>query len=126
MVTKKNTIRGSVGLCCRVVWQPTDVKAELRACRMAKKAARKRKPNAAFMRPVQPGDALGEVVGTKPIPRTEVAKKLWAYIKRNKLQDPKNKRMIKTDDALRAIFGSKSDTEPDPGLRALARLYEKL
>jgi chromatin remodeling complex protein RSC6 len=75
---------------------------------MAKKAASKRKPNAAFMKPVQPSDTLAEVVGSKPIPRTEVTKKLWAYIKKNKLQDQKNKRMIKADDALKAVFGGKS------------------
>ena len=66
-----------------------------------------RKPNAAFMKPMQPDDALGEVVGTKPIPRTEVTKKLWAYIKKNGLQDKKNKRNINADDKLRAVFGGK-------------------
>ena len=75
---------------------------------MAKKAASKRKPNAAFMRPVQPSAALSEVVGSKPIPRTEVTKKLWAYIKKNKLQDAKNKRMINADATLKAVFGGKS------------------
>ena len=75
---------------------------------MAKKAATKRKPNAAFMRPVQPDDTLAEVVGNKPIPRTEVTKKLWAYIKKNKLQDQKNKRMIKADDTLKTVFGGKA------------------
>ncbi len=75
---------------------------------MAKKAASKRKPNAAFMRPVQPDDVLAEVVGSKPLPRTEVTKKLWAYIKKNKLQDQKNKRMIKADDTLKNVFGGKS------------------
>ena len=75
---------------------------------MAKKAASKRKPNAAFMRPVQPSDTLADVVGSKPIPRTEVTKKLWAYIKKNKLQDQKNKRMIKADDALKPVFGGKA------------------
>ena len=75
---------------------------------MAKKAVSKRKPNAAFMRPVQPSDTLAAVVGNKPIPRTEVTKRLWAYIKKNKLQDAKNKRMIKADDALKAIFGGKA------------------
>ena len=74
---------------------------------MAKKAS-KRKPNAAFMKPVQPSDALSEVVGDKPIPRTEVTKKLWAYIKRNGLQDKKNRRMIKSDDTLKPIFGGKA------------------
>jgi upstream activation factor subunit UAF30 len=75
---------------------------------MAKKAASKRKPNAAFMKPVQPSDTLSDVVGSKPIPRTEVTKRLWAYIKKNKLQDQKNKRMIKADDTLKAVFGGKS------------------
>jgi upstream activation factor subunit UAF30 len=78
---------------------------------MAKKAAKKktaRKPNAAFMKPVQPSASLAEVVGSKPIPRTEVTKKLWQYIKKNKLQDPKNKRMIKADPALKTVFGGKA------------------
>jgi chromatin remodeling complex protein RSC6 len=72
---------------------------------MAKKA--KRKPNAAFMKPVQPDAKLAEVVGAKPIPRTEVTKKLWAYIKKNGLQDKKNKRMINADDTLQAVFAGK-------------------
>ena len=73
---------------------------------MAKKAAKKsaRKPNAAFMKPMTPSAALSEVVGSKPIPRTEVTKKLWAYIKKNGLQDKKNKRMINADDKLKVIF----------------------
>jgi upstream activation factor subunit UAF30 len=75
---------------------------------MAKKATSKRKPNAAFMRPVTPDAALSEVVGSKPLPRTELTKKLWAYIKKNKLQDQKNKRMIKSDDTLKAVFGGKA------------------
>jgi chromatin remodeling complex protein RSC6 len=77
----------------------------------ARKVAAKgggRKPNAAFMRPVQPSDALAQVVGEKPLPRTELTKKLWAYIKKNGLQDQKNKRMIKADDRLKPIFGGKS------------------
>jgi chromatin remodeling complex protein RSC6 len=72
---------------------------------MAKKS--KRKPNAAFMKPVQPDAKLSEVVGAKPIPRTEVTKKLWAYIKKNGLQDKKNKRMINADDTLQGVFGGK-------------------
>ena len=78
---------------------------------MAKKTAKKsaaRKPNAAFMKPMTPSAALSEVVGSKPIPRTEVTKKLWAYIKKNKLQDAKNRRNIKADDALKAVFGGKA------------------
>ena len=74
---------------------------------MAKKAAAKRKPNAAFMKPVQPSAALSEVVGSKAIPRTEVTKKLWAYIKKNGLQDKKNKRMINSDETLKTVFGGK-------------------
>ncbi len=69
--------------------------------------ATKRKPNAAFMKPVQPDTLLGAVVGTKAMPRTEVTKKIWAYIKRNGLQDKKNKRMINADDKLKAVFGGK-------------------
>jgi len=75
---------------------------------MAKKAAAKRKPNAAFMKPVQPSAALSEVVGSKAIPRTEVTKKLWAYIKKNGLQDQTNKRQINADANLKAVFGGKS------------------
>jgi upstream activation factor subunit UAF30 len=67
-----------------------------------------RKPSAAFMKPMTPSSALAEIVGPKPIPRTEVTKKLWAYIKKNKLQDPKNKRMIKADAALKEVFGGKA------------------
>ena len=73
----------------------------------AKKAAA-RKPNAAFMRPVTPSATLAAVIGDKPVPRTEVTKKLWAYIKKNGLQDQKNKRMIKADDALKTVFGGKA------------------
>ena len=67
-----------------------------------------RKANAAFMAPVTPSAALAPVVGAKPIPRTEVTKRLWAYIKKNKLQDQKNKRMIKSDATLKAVFGGKA------------------
>ena len=72
----------------------------------AKKAA-KRKPNAAFMKAMQPDAALGAVVGGSPMPRTEVTKKIWGYIKRNGLQDSKNRRMINADDKLNAVFGGK-------------------
>ena len=73
-----------------------------------KTSGRRGTANAAFMRPVTPDDAVGEVVGSKPIPRTEVTKRLWAYIKKNGLQDKKNKRMINADDTLRRVFGGKS------------------
>jgi upstream activation factor subunit UAF30 len=78
------------------------------AKKTAKKKAAKRKPNAAFMKAMTPSPALAEVVGAKPIPRTEVTKKLWAYIKKNKLQDAKNKRMIKADASLKNVFGGKA------------------
>jgi chromatin remodeling complex protein RSC6 len=72
-----------------------------------KKKAAKRKPSAAFMKPLKPSSALAEVVGSSPLPRTQVVKKLWAYIKKNKLQDPKNKRNINADAKLAKVFGGK-------------------
>ncbi len=71
------------------------------------KAKVKRKPNAAFMKPMTPSAALGAVIGTNAMPRTEVTKKIWVYIKKNKLQDAKNRRMINADDKLRDVFGGK-------------------
>ncbi|MGZ5219118.1 MAG: SWIB/MDM2 domain-containing protein [Chitinophagaceae bacterium] len=76
-----------------------------------KKAAKKksaRKPSAAFMKALTPSPALAEVVGSKPLPRTEVVKKLWVYIKANKLQDKANRRMINADAKLKPIFGGKA------------------
>ena len=73
----------------------------------AKKPAAKRKPNAAFMKPVTPSAILAAVIGSTPAPRTEVTKKIWDYIKKNKLQDPVNKRMINGDEKLKAVFGGK-------------------
>jgi upstream activation factor subunit UAF30 len=78
------------------------------AKKAAKKAAKKksaRKPNAAFMAPLQPSATLGEVVGSKPIPRTEIVKKVWDYVKKNNLQDKKNRRMINADSKLKPLFG---------------------
>ena len=72
---------------------------------MAKKAARK--PNAAFMKPVTPDATLAAVVGAAPLPRTELTKKLWAYIKKNGLQDKKVRTQINADDKLKAVFGGK-------------------
>ena len=74
----------------------------------AKKKTAASTPNAAFMKPVTPSATLAEVVGSKPIPRTEVTKKLWAYIKKNGLQDAKNRRMINADATLKAVFGGKA------------------
>ena len=72
---------------------------------VAKKA--KRKPNAAFMAPLTLSPALAEVVGSKPLPRTEIIKKIWEYIKKNKLQDSKNRRMINADAKLKVVFAGK-------------------
>ena len=70
-----------------------------------KSSGKKRTPNAAFMKPMQPSSDLANVVGSSPMPRTEVTKKLWQYIKRKGLQDSKNRRMINADENLRPIFG---------------------
>ncbi len=90
-----------------------------------KKAAPKkktaRKPNAAFMKPVTPSETLATIVGAKPIPRTEVTKKLWGYIKKNGLQDAKNKRMINADANLKAVFGGKTSVN----MFAMTKLVSK-
>jgi upstream activation factor subunit UAF30 len=72
-----------------------------------KSSGRKRAPNPAFMRPMQPDEALGAVVGTTPMPRTEITKRLWGYIKKNGLQDAKERRQINADDKLTRVFGGK-------------------
>ena len=72
---------------------------------VVKKAAAKRKPNAAFMKAMTPSSALAAIVGANPLPRTEVTKKVWDYIKKNKLQDAVNKRNINADDKLKAVLG---------------------
>ncbi|MBL7877688.1 MAG: hypothetical protein JNL53_18630 [Cyclobacteriaceae bacterium] len=77
----------------------------------AKKVAKKksaRKPNAAFMAPLTPSATLAEVIGSKPVPRTQMIKKIWEYIKKNNLQDKKNRRMINADAKLKALFGGKN------------------
>jgi chromatin remodeling complex protein RSC6 len=73
----------------------------------AKKAKTARKPNAAFMKPLTPSAALAAVIGSKPLPRTDVTKKVWDYIKKHKLQDSVNRRNINADDALKAVFNGK-------------------
>jgi upstream activation factor subunit UAF30 len=75
--------------------------------KVAAKKKSARKPNAAFMKPMKPDAALAAVVGANPIPRTEITKRLWAYIKKNGLQDKVNKRNIKADDKLKVVFGGK-------------------
>ena len=73
----------------------------------AKKKKKKRKPSAAFMKPMKPSASLAEVIGAKPLPRTQVTKKLWLYIKKKKLQDSKKRTMINADPKLKVVFGGK-------------------
>jgi chromatin remodeling complex protein RSC6 len=82
-------------------------KSKTKAKSKATKSKSARKPNAAFMRPVQPDDKLAAIVGSKPLPRSELTKKLWDYIKKNKLQDAKKKTQINADDSLKAVFNGK-------------------
>src|SRR3954471_4970840 len=81
--------------------------AAKRPAAKAKKPASKRKPNAAFMKPMTVSSTLASVIGSNPMPRTEVTSKLWGYIKKNNLQDKTNRRMINADDKLRDVFGGK-------------------
>ncbi|HEX2531460.1 MAG TPA: SWIB/MDM2 domain-containing protein [Burkholderiaceae bacterium] len=91
--------------------KPVAKKAAAKAKPAAKKPAAKkaaaRKPNAAFMKPMTPSTVLAAVIGATPLPRTEVTKKIWDYIKKSKLQDALNKRMINADEKLKAVFGGK-------------------
>ena len=82
-------------------------KATKPAKKVVKKAGAKRKPNAAFMKPVTPSAMLAAVVGATPVPRTEITSKIWQYIKKNGLQDKVNRRNINADDKLKAVFGGK-------------------
>jgi upstream activation factor subunit UAF30 len=77
------------------------------AAKKTKKTGAKRKPNAAFMKPMTPSSSLAEIVGAKPLPRTEVTSKVWAYIKKHGLQDSKDRKKINADDKLAAVFGGK-------------------
>jgi chromatin remodeling complex protein RSC6 len=83
----------------------TAKKATAKTAAPKKKTARK--PNAAFMKPLNPSTELAQIVGASALPRTEVMKKVWAYIKKNNLQDAKNRRAINADDKLKAVFGGK-------------------
>ena len=85
----------------------TAKKATAKKAAAPKKAKSARKPNAAFMKPLNPSKELAEIVGASALPRTEVMKKVWAYIKKNNLQDAKNRRAINADDKLKAVFGGK-------------------
>jgi upstream activation factor subunit UAF30 len=106
MATKKKAAKKAVK---KVVKKAAPKKAAPK--KAAKKVAKKktaRKPNAAFMKPLTPSAELAAVVGSKAVPRTEVVKKIWVYIKANKLQDAKNRRMINADAKLKAVFSGKA------------------
>jgi upstream activation factor subunit UAF30 len=103
MATKKKAAKKSAKKSARKPARKTAARKKA-----TKKAGKKRTPSAAFMKPMQPSAALAAVVGSSALPRTEVTKKLWAYIKRNGLQDSKNRRAINADEKLRPVFGGKS------------------
>jgi upstream activation factor subunit UAF30 len=105
MATKKKTAARKAAVKKAV--RRARVKKAVRRARV-KKAVKKRTPSAAFMKAMAPSAALAAVIGSSSMPRTEVTKKLWAYIKRNGLQDSKNRRMINADERLRPVFGGKS------------------
>jgi chromatin remodeling complex protein RSC6 len=88
--------------------KPVAKKAAAKPAAKAAKSAGTRAPNPAFMKPLTPSQDLAAVVGNAPLPRTEVTKKVWDYIKKHKLQDPENKRNINADDKLKAVFGGKN------------------
>ena len=100
MAAKKKT--------AKKVAKKTAKKVAKKVAKKAVKKAVKRKPNAAFMKPVTPNEKLAAVVGAAPLPRTELTKKLWMYIKKNNLQDKKNRRMINADEKLKIVFGGKA------------------
>jgi upstream activation factor subunit UAF30 len=103
MATRKKAAKKSAKKSARKPARKTTARKKA-----TKKAGKKRTPSAAFMKPMQPSSQLAAVVGGNAIPRTEVTKKLWAYIKRNGLQDSKNRRAINADEKLRPVFGGKS------------------
>ena len=107
-VAKKSAAKKSPAK--KTVAKKKTVKKKTVKKKVAKKKTvkKKRAPNPAFMKPMQISDSLSPVVGSKPIPRSEVTKKLWAYIKKNKLQDTKDKRMINADAHLKVVFGGKN------------------
>ena len=111
MATKKKSARKSAKKSKKAAPKKAKKSAKKATPKKAKKAAKKsgakRKPNAAFMKPMTPTATLAAVIGGSPMPRTEVTKKLWAYIKRNGLQDSKNRRNINADDKLQEVFGGK-------------------
>jgi upstream activation factor subunit UAF30 len=104
--TSKKPVKKTVA-AKKVVKKKTAAKKPAKKAAPKKAVKKKRAPNPAFMKAMKPSDALAKVVGSKPIPRTEITKKLWDYIKKNKLQDAKNRRNINADANLLAVFGGK-------------------
>lgn len=105
----KKTAKATKKKVAKKVAKKKVVKKKVAPKKVAKKKTvkKKRKPNPAFMKPMKISEELAKVVGSKPLPRTEVTKKLWAYIKKNKLQDTVNRRNINADANLKAVFGGK-------------------
>jgi upstream activation factor subunit UAF30 len=102
---KSSSRKSSARKSSRSSGRKSSAKKGGRKTRRKSSSGKKRTPNAAFMKPMQPSGDLANVVGSSPMPRTEVTKKLWQYIKRKGLQDSKNRRMINADENLRPIFG---------------------
>lgn len=102
--TAKKSVKKAAKKAPKKAAKKSPAKAAKKVAKKAPKKKSARKPNAAFMAPLQPSAQLGEVVGAKPLPRTEIVKKIWEYIRKNKLQDQKNKRMINADAKLKPIF----------------------
>ncbi len=102
---KSSSRKSSARKSSRSSGKKSSAKKAGRKTRRKSSSGKKRTPNAAFMKPMQPSADLANVVGSSPMPRTEVTKKLWQYIKRKGLQDSKNRRMINADENLRPIFG---------------------
>jgi chromatin remodeling complex protein RSC6 len=92
---------------------------------MTKTSKKKKTPNAAFMKPVQPDDKLALIVGEKPLPRTELTKKLWAYIRKNGLQDKKKKTLINADDDLKAVFNGKKQVSMFEMIKLVSKHLKK-
>lgn len=110
--TAKKSAKKAVKKTAKKAAKKTAKKAAKKSAKKAAKKAPKkksaRKPNAAFMAPLTPSATLSEVIGTKPLPRTEIIKKIWDYIKKNGLQDKKNRRMINADAKLKPVFAGKT------------------
>lgn len=103
----KKTAKKAVKKAAKKVAKKAAKKAVKKAAKKGAKKKSGRKPNAAFMAPLTLSPALADVIGSKPVPRTEIIKKIWDYIKKNGLQDKKNKRMINADDKLKTVFAGK-------------------